>query len=473
MAHLLRLIFSLSVALVSFTSWAVITPTLEWKVGGLPFYPSKAAACAAQLAWRQSQPNGGNLTFRIQAGSDSENSGACVTEWLQDGNVLANNDSNSYVSGRAACPAHSVYNASTDTCGCDTGYTEQGGQCMTPQSGCAAKSGQAVAVGSSGAAYDYAGGKPPASIYTTPSNVCAPGGDSCQAAGTASYGGGLAGKWFVQFEALTYTGQPCTPGGGGLGNSGGGTAVPMPEAARPPAGKCPGEVNGQTVYVTCTDSVATSSSSSSSSSTGTNPDGSSANGSGSSTERSVTECSGGTCTTTTTRSGTSISESGTPANRNETSTTTQPQNDFCSKNPKDKNCSGETQGSFGGACAGGFKAVSDDAVLNAIAEETYRQNCKVNPTDDELVLANAERVKTGDQTLTNPKNSSVSLSPASFDTSDALGGGSSCIADKTITVFGSAAVSLPFSRACDSFPMLGTLLIALSFLAAAVIVLRG
>ncbi len=108
-----------------------------------------------------------------------------------------------------------------------------------------------------------------------------------------------------------------------------------------------------------------------------------------------------------------------------------------------------------------------------MALEVYKQNCKINPKDEELVLANAERVKTGNQTLTNPNNSTVTLSSASFDTSDALNAGSSCISDVNVSVFHGSSVMLPFSRACDAFPMLGTLLVGLSFLAAAVIVMRG
>ncbi len=107
-----------------------------------------------------------------------------------------------------------------------------------------------------------------------------------------------------------------------------------------------------------------------------------------------------------------------------------------------------------------------------MAEETFRQNCKVNPDQAETTLASAERVKTGNQTTTNPNNVSLSISPGSIDTSDAIGGGGGCISDKVINVAG-GTVLLPLSRSCDSFPMLGNLLVAIGFLVAAVIIMRG
>jgi hypothetical protein len=134
-------------------------------------------------------------------------------------------------------------------------------------------------------------------------------------------------------------------------------------------------------------------------------------------------------------------------------------------------CTG-TQSSFGGTCANGFVGKSDDAVINAMAEETFRQNCKINPTDAETQLAASERTKTGDQTTSNPNNSTVAVGSSSFDTSDALGSGAGCIADRTVTV-GGQSVTLSFSKYCDVFPMLGALLMAVSFLLAAVIIMRG
>lgn len=133
---------------------------------------------------------------------------------------------------------------------------------------------------------------------------------------------------------------------------------------------------------------------------------------------------------------------------------------------------GSTQTGFSGNCAAGFKAVSDDAVINAMAEETYRQNCKVNPDEASQALAKTNVDKEGSQTGTLPGNAAVSIGPGSFDTSDALGGGAACMPDLTVSVLGRPQ-TLPFSVLCDYLGYMGGVLLAVSFLLAARIVTRG
>ncbi|MFV0678266.1 virulence factor TspB C-terminal domain-related protein [Variovorax sp. tm] len=145
--------------------------------------------------------------------------------------------------------------------------------------------------------------------------------------------------------------------------------------------------------------------------------------------------------------------------------------EYCKNNPKALQCTG-TQSSFGGACASGFSAKSDDAVVNAMAEETFRQNCKVNPDDASQILGRTEAAKTGNQTGTNPNNSSVAVGAGNFDSSDAIGSSGQCVGDQTVTVLRWTA-TLPFSRVCSSLDMLGLALLAVSSLLAARIVARG
>lgn len=129
---------------------------------------------------------------------------------------------------------------------------------------------------------------------------------------------------------------------------------------------------------------------------------------------------------------------------------------------------------FSGNCESGFVAISDDAVINALARETHVQNCKVNPKADETTLAAEERVKTGNQTTENPNNGEVSIAPTSINSTDALGaGGGQCIPDITVSVWAGSSVVLPVSKYCNAFPYLGTLLVAIAFLVAGVIILRG
>ena len=205
----------------------------------------------------------------------------------------------------------------------------------------------------------------------------------------------------------------------------------------------------------------------------------------------VTECNGGICRSTpTTRT---YNAAGTLTNTVVGATTTQPIGTKCATDPSNKVCSAvglgnaggsgtgngggggggeEGPSSFGGDCAAGFKAQSDDAVINAMAEETFRQNCKVNPDADSQTLGKAEAAKTGNLIGENPNNSSKTIGPADFDTSDAIGGGASCIADRAIQVAG-ANITVPFSMVCEYLAALGYVLLACSFLLAGRIVTRG
>jgi hypothetical protein len=369
-------------------------------------------------------------------------------------------------SGPNACPAHSL--SVSGGCKCDTGYEELDGQCKTPQSVCVGKA--TLPAIPPGVTQEFSTSKPAStSGMFQPRNVCI---ESCQANGKPSYWACGATKCTMHFESATYTGAPCSGDGAGTPDT---EPAPTPPPERCPDGKVPGTVNGTNVCVTPGEAGSSSGTTATTTNSGTNADGTPAPSSGSgSGSTSSTSCNGTTCTTTTTTTTTTTNGSGQTSSSQQSSTTQQPQRDHCAANPKAKECAGnqETQSSFNGACASGFTAKSDDAVINAMAEETFRQNCKVNPEDAETTLAKTERVKTGNQTGDNPNNVSLSISPSSIDTSDAIGGGGGCISDKVINVAGGTVV-LPLSRSCDSFPMLGNLLVAIGFLVAAVIIMRG
>lgn len=265
-----------------------------------------------------------------------------------------------------------------------------------------------------------------------------------------------------------------------------GTANSTGRAAENPCPKgYPGTVNGAAV---CVPVSSTSGVDSTVKTSTTNANG---------TRAEVTEetkCTGGTCVTTTTTNNYNTSGGLTGTTR---VSTTEPIGAKCAKTPANKVCtetgtgtgngsgSGSGSGSgngdggggdssFGGNCVQGFKAVSEDAVINAMAEETFRQNCKVNPDDASQKEGKAayEKGETpSDMTKDNPNNSEVSVGPANFDQSNAIGGGG-CIADKTVTVAGKA-VTLPLSSVCQYLEVLGGVLLACSFLLAARIVTRG
>jgi hypothetical protein len=106
-----------------------------------------------------------------------------------------------------------------------------------------------------------------------------------------------------------------------------------------------------------------------------------------------------------------------------------------------------------------------------MAEEQYKRNCQLFETaSTESQLYGTEKVKTGNQTGQLPGNDTVNLSAASFDTSDALGGGS-CITDKTFTIKGTT-FTLKLSNVCPYLGQIGNLLVAIALLAALTIVFR-
>jgi hypothetical protein len=107
-----------------------------------------------------------------------------------------------------------------------------------------------------------------------------------------------------------------------------------------------------------------------------------------------------------------------------------------------------------------------------VARDQHVRNCTLfEGVSPESTLYGTEKNKSGNQTTALPGNDSVSIGPSTFDTSDALGGGS-CIGDKTITVAGQSVV-IPFSNVCEYLALLGNVLLAVSFLLAARIVTRG
>lgn len=286
--------------------------------------------------------------------------------------------------------------------------------------------------------------------YGTVTGSAAPGSSSCNAVGCmATFAGTIirvknAAGQYVTEGAMTFTNQKCTfsPETGSVQDTCPGGTV--------------GEVNGLTVCVNFDPKTNTIESVKATTST-------TANGSGTTTATSTTNttCSNGSCNSTTT---TVINNNGTTSN--ETKTSDEPQSDFCSKNPNDPQCSKD--GSFSGACAAGF-VCTGDAIQCAVAREVHARNCSLFEANSiERSLYDSEKNKTGVQTGV-PEN--VSIGPASFDTSDAIGGGS-CIADKSVTIAGSS-ISIPFSSVCGHLAILGNVLLAVSFLLAVRIVTRG
>lgn len=276
------------------------------------------------------------------------------------------------------------------------------------------------------------------------------------------------GSWYTQGDA-SVTGGTCREGDPAAGDPAG--TEKQPEAKPPKCvGGYEGSVNGTAV---CAKPDTTKGVDWAGTKTETSSDGTSK------TTESNTSCKDGICSTTTKE--TTRDSTGTVTGTN-TTTTKESAGSLCARDKGNGACTatgaggaggGEGDGnSFNGNCVAGFKAVSEDAVLNAMAEEQYRRNCEILRTDTEAsAWVATEGAKTGNAMDGNPNNGTVAIGPGNFDTSDALGGGG-CNLNKTVTVRGYSA-TLPFNVLCDPLAVLGQLLVGVSLLLAARIVTRG
>ena len=239
--------------------------------------------------------------------------------------------------------------------------------------------------------------------------------------------------------------------------------------------------------------------------------------------KTETKCKDGVCTTTTT---TTTTNTTTNTTTTETTTTTSSASETCAKNPGAAVCKamGKDQGvldglrqfckenptigmcakaggsgngngngdgdgdgdgdedgnSFSGNCEAGFVAVSEDAVLNAMAKEQHIRNCKFfdekpEPTDDtnDADEMRAKGKSGVDQTNDLPEGlrKSFEISGADFDTTSVIGA-QSCFTDKNVSVFGKT-IAIPLSIVCPWLSIIGDLLMVVGWILAARIVIRG
>lgn len=218
--------------------------------------------------------------------------------------------------------------------------------------------------------------------------------------------------------------------------------------------QCPGTVNGATMCVPCKKQQEEGPSTSASA-----PSGSASSPAGSTT---TTECNGVTCTTTTT------TKDGTGAVVGVVEKT-EKQESFCKENPQSSLCK---PSSFGGACAA--TTCEGDAVMCAIARETYKRNCEwfEDPQAQQLAQT-GQSAMTGDLRPDGHPAKGVEGQSLAFssviDQTDRLGAG--CPADVSVSVAGKS-VAIPFSSMCGNLQLVGNLMVGLCMLVAAFIVFR-
>jgi hypothetical protein len=143
---------------------------------------------------------------------------------------------------------------------------------------------------------------------------------------------------------------------------------------------------------------------------------------------------------------------------------------FCAANPESPMCKKVADSSFSGAC-GSAPTCSGDAVMCAIAQATFDQDCLLNKSTPESDLYSTKKALTGSQVDSLPGNSTVTISSGSFSQADLIGGGSG-LSNLNVSVWGKS-VSLPLSDLNIWFSRLGSILVAVTFLLCARIVTRG
>lgn len=126
---------------------------------------------------------------------------------------------------------------------------------------------------------------------------------------------------------------------------------------------------------------------------------------------------------------------------------------------------------FGGSC--GAYTCDGDAIQCAIAERIHKSACQWETVDQALVTAGTDAISGGSQPaghpFADPTISAVQFSSV-IDQTNRLGGG--CPADVAVSVGGRSFV-IPWSAQCDKLQLVGQLMVAVSMLAAAMIVFRG
>jgi hypothetical protein len=329
------------------------------------------------------------------------------------------------------CPGYSTIVGSM--CTCDSGFTQVGESCVS---------------GTDQLCTLLAGTE----TYATSPGALAPGASSCNASGClTTFSDTLirvrnAQGVEVTEGAATFTGASCT-----YSPDSGSTNDTCPNGST-------GEING---VVTCIpydpnlNTIETISNTTETTTDGTDTT--------STSTTSTTTCTNGSCTTTNTTTTIVNGVAGPP----KTTTTEQPQTEFCKTNPTAAVCA--KPGQFAGSC--GAFSCTGDGIQCAIAKEIHVQNCKLNQSTTESALYDSSKTKNGSVTGDLPGSESIAFGPGSINTTNLLGS-QTCISDKTVTVVGHS-VNLPFSSVCRYLEVLGSILVSVSFLLAGRIIVRG
>ncbi|MDO9357826.1 MAG: virulence factor TspB C-terminal domain-related protein [Polaromonas sp.] len=285
----------------------------------------------------------------------------------------------------------------------------------------------------------------------------------CVASGKVS--GGLKennGSVLLFVQNAVWTSSVCSietaPGGGSGGDAPGQHTEPTLCSAKK---KCPGQVNGIDVCVTC--SAFGEGSTTQNVVQGTGTGGTDADGNpvtpGTTTIMGETKtvCEGAKCTTTTTSTKTNPDGTTSEVAQQQEKTL----DDYCKSNPRSVAC---VDNAFGGNCTSGFTATGD-ALATASAMALNKINCSL----DAGTALDGIRSQMAAGTY-GPELDTDARSFNEFDQTNPLG--ASCPSDMTFSVM-SASITIPFSQACWALQALGYVAVAFTLLYSTIFVVKG
>lgn len=306
----------------------------------------------------------------------------------------------------------------------------------------------------------------PAPDLCSPGGVYSPAGSGCVVSAKKTDSFCYDSKCYAVTPLPSGTGLSCALGTSSLGL----TTIPSstnPSVTKtitpiPPKGKCPGEINGVTVYVDCSSStssdtstagtkttVVTTSTSSTSTTTNSTP--------GTRTDTSVT-CSAGSCTLTTVVTDTS----GTAAAGTATTTTqTGDMPGLCKQNPDASFCKNST---FSGSCATEF-VCNGDAAMCAVARATNILKCSAD-----IPVAGLDVLRKLDDGTFQPGLGTTTRSISQFETNGVLPTGSP--ANQTFSVAGKQFV-IPLADVFSVLQMMGAVLVMFTTISCSLFVAKG
>lgn len=460
--HLVRIAFFLFVSFLFSSSVYASFPASNQVMYGADDYGwfyTLDAACAKRLSVTWNEWFDSYIVSDGKCGiyNKAQGTGAGYVDW---GGVSKRDFYNS-------CPANSTLSGSL--CSCNSGYVEQGSQCVQKDP-CELLADMCSGSQGKTSAFSLSGKK--TGVSFTCMSPLSFGGDSlpgCNKGCMAQVGGFTTsfqsddGNWVTQGTAK-YSGSTCDPS---VINDLNSEADPEyepeenPETSNTPDPSCPngfkGTVNGVSVCVP--------------------PKGSSGiteleekdNGDGTKTNtKTEVKCENGKCEVTKTSTTTNTTTNSTVSSSSVT--TTVDKADYCSKNSSAGVCKNEQgeeegKGSFGGSCQAGFTC-KGDAAMCAMAKEQHKRNCETLEEDkDPSSFFNQVKNGTDSQSAKSMQDNASQINIATQLDKSGYGWSRSCPANTRIDLsFVSGSFEMPFDKLCGPLKIFSDIALAITAL---------